>query len=170
MNIEFREEQSFRKWWHYLIAGSPVIIISVMFLLVQLDLVQTKSNQKEPLVFLILISFMILMFIWFLYLKLETTINEKGIIVNYHGIPFCKRNITWEEITSVSVIKYSPLSDYGGWGVKYSLSGNGWCYNVAGEYGIKLFTTNKKPFLIGTQKKEEAEKIIHHFFNKQILS
>ncbi|MBC7696472.1 MAG: hypothetical protein H7141_13620 [Burkholderiales bacterium] len=166
MNLDFSEEQNFRKWWHYIIAGFPVIIISVMFLLVQLDLVQTKNNKKEPLFFIIMISFLILIFIWFLFLKLETAINEKGIIVNYRGIPFCKRNITWDSITSISVVKYSPLTDYGGWGVKYSLSGNGWCYNVAGEHGIKLFTVNKKPFLIGTQQREEAEKIINLYFKK----
>ena len=166
MNLEFREEQNFRKWWHYIIAGFPVIIISVMFFLVQLDLVQTKNNKKESLFFLIMISFLILIFIWFLFLKLETAINEKGIIVNYRGMPFCKRNITWDAIASVSVIKYSPLTDYGGWGVRYSLSGSGWCYNVAGEHGIKLFTINKKPFLIGTQQPEEAEKIINLYFKK----
>ncbi len=166
MNLEFKEEQNFRKWWHFAIAGFPVIIISVMFFLVQLDVVQTKNNQKEPLFFLILISFMILVFVWFLFLKLETTISEKGILVNYRSIPFCKRNIQWEDISSIAVIKYSPLTDYGGWGARYSLSGNGWCYNVVGEYGIKLFTTNNKPFLIGTQKKEEAEKIIKQYFNK----
>jgi hypothetical protein len=138
-----------------------------MFLLVQFDLVRTKNNQKEPLIFLILIVFTILTFIWFLFLNLKTIINEKGIIVTYSGIPFCKKNMRWEDITSISVIKYSPLYDYGGWGVKYSLSGNGWCYNVAGDYGIKILMINKKPFLIGTQQKEEAEKIINHYFTNQ---
>jgi hypothetical protein len=80
---------------------------------------------------------------------------------------FAKKNMRWEDITSISVIKYSPLYDYGGWGVKYSLSGNGWCYNVAGDYGIKILMINKKPFLIGTQHKEEAEKIINHYFTNQ---
>jgi uncharacterized protein with PQ loop repeat len=168
MSLEFKEEQSFRKWWHYLIAGCPVVIFTIMFLLVQLYLIQTKNNQKEPIFFLILIVFMILFFVWFLFLKLKTTISETGIYVNYQGIPFCKRNILWEDIASISVINYSPLSDYGGWGVKYSITGNGWCYNVSGNIGIKLFTKNNKPFLIGTQKKEEAEKIINHYFNKHI--
>ncbi len=168
MTIEFKEEQNFRKWWHFVIAGFPVIIVSMMFFLVQLDFVHTKNNQKEPIFFLMLILFMILIFVWFLFLRLETTINEKGIIVNYRGIPFCKRKITWGEISSISVIKYSPLTDYGGWGARYSLSGNGWCYNVSGEYGIKLFSTDNKPFLIGTQKKEAALEIINHYFNKQI--
>jgi hypothetical protein len=166
MNLEFIEKQNFRKWWHYAIAGFPVIIISSMFCLVQFDFVSTKNNQKEPLIFLILIVFTILVFIWFLFLKLKTTINEKGIFVNYGGIPFCEKNMRWEDITSISVIKYSPLYDYGGWGVKYSIF-NGWCYNVAGDFGIKIIGIDKNPFLIGTQQKEEAEKIINHYFTNQ---
>jgi hypothetical protein len=38
MNLEFKEEQNFRKWWHYAVAGFPVIIISTMFFLVQFDI------------------------------------------------------------------------------------------------------------------------------------
>lgn len=110
--------------------------------------------------------FTALAFIWFVQLKLKTQINEEGILVIFSGMPFCKRKIKWEEIKSVSIIKYDPLTDYGGWGVRYSLSGNGWCYNVSGDYGIKIIYQNNKPFLIGTQKKEEAEKIINHYFKK----
>lgn len=167
MYSEFTEIQKFSKWWHYLIASFPLIIISLMFILVQFDFVKTKNQEKEPFIFLSIIAFLVLVFIWFIFLKLKTLINQNGIYINYFGIPFCKRTITWEEIESISVIKYSPLYDYGGWGVRYSLTGNGWCYNVAGDYGIKIIRSNSKPFLIGTQQKEEAEKIIHHYFNKQ---
>lgn len=166
MNPSFTETQKFNKWWHYLIAGFPVIIITVMFILVQFEIVQTKNNQKEPLFFILLISLLTLIFIWFIFLKLKTNITQNGINIRFYGIPFAKRNIQWNEIQSISIIKYSPLTDYGGWGVRYSLTGNGWCYNVSGNYGIKLIRTNGKPFLIGTQKKEEAEKIINHYFKK----
>jgi heme/copper-type cytochrome/quinol oxidase subunit 4 len=166
MNPSFTETQKFNKWWHYLIAGFLVISTTVIFFLVQSGIVQTKNNQKEPLFFILTISFLILAFIWFLYLKLETTITEKGILTTFRGIPFAKKNIEWNEIQSISVIKYSPLTDYGGWGVRYSVSGNGWCYNVSGNYGIKLIRANGKPFLIGTQQQDEAEKIINHYFKK----
>ncbi len=166
MSPTFNESQKFNKWWHYLIAGFPIIIFAVMFFLVQSGTVQTKNNQKEPIFFILTISFLILFLIWFLFLNLETTITEKGILTKFHGIPFAKKHIEWGEIQSISVIKYSPLTDYGGWGARYSLTGNGWCYNVAGDNGIKLIRTNGKPFLIGTQQKEEAEKIINHYFKK----
>jgi hypothetical protein len=166
MNTTFTETQKFNKWWHYVIAGFPIVLIIALFIPVWLDVVTTKNNQKEPLFFLISFIFTTLAFIWFVLLKLKTQINEEGILVIFSGLPFCKRKIKWEEIKSISIIKYEPLTDYGGWGVRYSLSGNGWCYNVSGNYGIKIIYQNNKPFLIGTQQKEEAEKIINLYFKK----
>ncbi len=166
MQPVFTEIQTFNKWWHYALAGFPVLIIAGCTLGVWLSGI-TNGNSKEPFLFLILISvllFTIAAFVWLLLLKLKTTINEQGILVKFFGMPFCKRTIAWSDIKSAHLIEYSPLSDYGGWGVRYSLSGNGWCYNVSGNTGIKIIYQNGKPFLIGTQYKEEAEAIIKHYF------
>ncbi len=121
-----------------------------------------SGTQFLPIGFVILGTF--LLFAWFLYMKLETRIDAQGIYVRFHGIPFCKRTIAWQDIKTVSVITYSPLSDYGGWGVRYGMAGNGWCYNVSGSHGIKLFSQNGKPFLIGTQQADAARNIIEHYF------
>ncbi len=166
MQPSFNETQKFNKWWHYAIAGFPVILISVLFSLVWFDIIPTKNGEKLPWLFVALLCLTLSMFIWFIILKLKTTMGATGITVHFFGIPFCKKTIKWEDIKSISVIDYDPLTDYGGWGVRYSLTGNGWCYNVAGKSGIKLIKTNDKPFLIGTQKKDEAEKIINHYFKK----
>ena len=152
-----------------MIAGFPVFLIIGVFALTFIGIIPPKNKESSsylPIIAAFSIGSTILFFIWFVCLKLKTTISNEGIRVNYLGIPFCKKYIKWEDIQSISVIKYAPISDYGGWGVRYSLTGNGWCYNVAGDYGIKLIRSNGKPFLIGTQQKEEAEKIINLYFKK----
>lgn len=166
MNSVFTETQKFNKWWHYLIAGVPVVLIIVIMSLVQFDIVTSKDRTKTPVLFFSIIIITSFCFIWFTILKLKTEINSEGIFVHFLGIPFCKRAIKWEDLQSVSIITYSPLSDYGGWGVRYSISGNGWCYNVSGKSGIKMVYKNGKPFLIGTQQPKEAEKIINLYFKK----
>lgn len=169
MNPTFIETQKFNKWWHYVIAGLPLLFAAGIYLGTWVDLMPIKSEQKKGAVMIILavgLLFTALFFIWFILLKLKTIINSEGIQVKFFGIPFCKRTIKWEDIQSISLINYSPLTDYGGWGVRYSASGNGWCYNVSGKDGIKLFYKNGKPFLIGTQQKEEVEKIINLYFKK----
>jgi hypothetical protein len=163
MEPTFTETQKFNKWWHYLLAGLPFILMVIAFVLVQFEMVATKDGQKDPALFICLVTLCFIFLMWFVLLTLKTNIGKNGINANFRGIPFCKRTITWEEIQSISLITYSPLSDYGGWGVRYSMSGNGWCYNVSGKDGIRIIYKNGKSFLIGTQQKEEAEKIINFY-------
>ncbi len=166
MQAAFHEIQRFSKWWHYLIAGSPFVLGLIVGLALYADISrETAASGPSPLLIIgstILGSF--LLFAWFLYLKLETRIDAQGIYVRFRGIPFCKRTIAWRDIKTISLISYSPLSDYGGWGVRYGMAGNGWCYNVSGSHGIKLFYQNGKPFLIGTQQADTARNIIEHYF------
>lgn len=167
MNPVFTETQKFNKWWHYLLAGFPVFLTLVIYLGLLLDFMPVKADQKKGeamIILIVTIFFLVLFFLWFIFLKLNTTIDKDGIVAKFTGIPFCKRTIRWEEIQSVSVVTYSPLYDYGGWGVRYSLSGNGWCYNVSGNKGIRIIYTNGKSFLIGTQQAEEAEKVINFYY------
>ena len=167
MNPTFTETQKFNKWWHYLLAGLPLLFAAGIYLGTWVDLMPMKGEQKKDAALITLavsLLFTLLFFIWFFVLKLKTTIDETGISAHFKGIPFCNKKFTWDEIQSIQVIEYSPLMDYGGWGVRIGF--NGWCYNVSGKIGIKLTRANGKPFLIGTQQKEEAEKIINHYFKK----
>jgi hypothetical protein len=166
MQPTFHEIQRFNKWWHYLIIGVPVLLMIGLPLLIYVDIAPgvVASGSWSLLASGTVILSALLTFFWFLYLKLETRIDAQGIVVRFHGIPFCKRTIVWQEIKTISLMTYSPLSDYGGWGVRYGMAGNGWCYNVSGGKGIKLFYQNGKPFLIGTQQEEAAKKVIEHYF------
>ena len=159
----FHEIQRFNKWWHYLIAGLPVVITVIAGIFFYLSM-PPSDDLWTLIVPGAVILFTALTFLWFLFMKLETTIDPEGIRVQFHGIPFCKRSIAWSEIKHISVISYSPLSDYGGWGVRYGMAGNGWCYNISGNTGIKLFYQNEKPFLIGTQDADAARHAISHYF------
>ena len=164
MNPTFTETQKFNKWWMYLLFSVPFLVTSISYVLVQFGIVEPNGGEKSPPEIILILIFSLLILIWGISVRLKTTINENGISACFIGIPFCNKNFTWAEIQSIHVIEYSPIKDYGGWGVRMGF--NGWCYNVSGKIGIKLTRTNGKPFLIGTQQKEEAEKIINHYFKK----
>lgn len=162
MNPIFKETQSFNKWWHYSLISSPFILFIILMILTQTGVIETKNGEKEPLTFLISIITAFVFMVWFITMRLITTIDETGITAHFFGIPFCKKYINWNDIQSIQVVEYSPLFDYGGWGVRWSF--NGWCYNVSGKIGIRIIQKNGKPFLIGTQQAEETKKIIAHYF------
>ena len=77
-------------------------------------------------------------------------VSEDGL--KYQFFPFHIKvyEIRFADIDSFKELIYSPLKDYGGWGMKYSFSGT--AYNVSGNKGVKIFLKNGKKVLFGTQK------------------
>ena len=92
----------------------------------------------------------------FVFANLKTSINSKGIYVQF--FPFHTRYVLypWKDITQAKLVVYSPLKDFGGWGIRLGWKGTK-AFNVKGKEGIYLELKNGKKRLIGTQKPDEAE-------------
>lgn len=92
---------------------------------------------------------------FFYYLELETIIKPSGIYVRFFPFHFSFKHYPWDSIRKCYVKQYSPIGDFGGWGVRISLFGKGTAYNVDGDYGLQLEFLTPKKLLIGTQKPQE---------------
>jgi hypothetical protein len=93
-------------------------------------------------------------------LRLETVIKTDGIHIRFYPFHFKTKFISWDEIHKVYVREYSPLREFGGWGIKYSMIGNGKAYNVSGKIGLQLEYGRGKMLLIGTRKGEELKALL----------
>jgi len=113
------------------------------------------NNPSSNLVVILTGLFPLLTIILFRFLTLETIINEEGI--NFRFRPFQRKPkvIKTSDIIHYEVKKYSPLKDYGGWGIRYGSGKNGRAYNVSGNQGVLFEFKNGKKFLLGTQKPSE---------------
>ena len=78
--------------------------------------------------------------------------------MHYRFFPFHYKSycIKTNEIERIEALKYRPLGDYGGWGIRYSFKGK--CYNVKGNLGVKVFLKNGSYILFGSQKHLDFEK------------
>ena len=56
--------------------------------------------------------------------------------------------------------QYSPIGEFGGWGIKYGFGGAGKVYNVSGNQGLQLVYHDGSKLLIGSKRPEEIQKII----------
>jgi len=92
----------------------------------------------------------------FSVLRLDTEIREDGVYVRFFPLRVNFRKYPWEDIEKIFVRKYRPLLEYGGWGIRFSLSGNGRALSVSGNKGTQLVLRNNAKLLIGTNKPEEA--------------
>ena len=90
--------------------------------------------------------------------ELRTTISKEHISFSYR--PFFKNEkvVRWKDVKSCYIRIYSPVKEYGGWGVRTAFTGkHGKAYNVSGNMGIQLELKNGKLILIGTRKPAEAK-------------
>ncbi|MEJ5285679.1 MAG: hypothetical protein ACK42G_01000 [Candidatus Kapaibacteriota bacterium] len=92
----------------------------------------------------------------FLSLKLELGINSQCIV--FRLFPFHRkfRKIPFSEIRHYTIRKFSPLLEYGGWGIRYSTKRNGIGYTISGKYGLQLELISNKRLLIGTKSPEKV--------------
>ena len=87
----------------------------------------------------------------FYAMKLITEVRRDGLYVRF--FPLSQRIIAYETITSCVSRTYSPIKEYGGWGIRWGRSGR--AYNVSGNQGVQLEISGEKPVLIGSQRPEE---------------
>jgi hypothetical protein len=93
--------------------------------------------------------------------KLVLTIDSEKI--SYRFYPFHRRNkeIKKSDIQELQVGTYDPISDYGGWGIRYGIEGM--AYTVSGNYGIKIKLNNNKNVLIGTNNPDQ----VHNYLKEK---
>lgn len=147
----FTETQRFTQWWLWLVLLG--VWASMVYSFV------TAPPQTNVAAF-VSFGIGILLPLLFWQMKLTTRITEDGIFVRFFPFHLKEKFFAWETITSSYVRSYSPLMEYGGWGIKYSFKGNGLVYNTAGNVGLQLYFKEGEPVLIGTQKGEEIKQVL----------
>jgi hypothetical protein len=148
---EFNETQRFTQWWLWLILIGSWI-----------TLMYSIATVTPPTTISFLISFVVgmLLPVLFWQMKLVTRIAEEGIYVRFTPFHFKEKFYAWDSLSACYVRTYSPLKEYGGWGIKYGFNGQGLVYNVAGNVGLQLQFKEGEAVLIGTQKGEEIKQVL----------
>jgi hypothetical protein len=82
-------------------------------------------------------------------LNLKTKVFSDSIKVSM--LPFViNKTIKKSDILKAEDIKYNPLLDWGGWGIKINFKGI--AYNMYGNRGVKLTMKSGRIILLGSQK------------------
>jgi hypothetical protein len=153
--ILFEEKQQFRQWWLWILFS-----IIIGFVLYKIIIEKDFGNSSKTTVLLLLIFlFLITGFLYIINLK--TKVYKDRIEINFFPFKIHKQYY-FHNIEKLEVIKYNPIMDYGGWGIRLG------AYNISGNKGLKIYYKKKNytdSILIGTQKPEELSKIIKSIQN-----
>jgi len=144
MEYLFEENQKFKQWWLWVILLSfPIISVSPF--------------DDNPINFTYVLIGLALPLIFYLF-ELRIKISKKGLHYQFFPFHFKYHTINIDKIEKIEALKYKPLVDYGGWGIRYGFKGK--AYNVSGNLGIKVYLTNGRNILFGSQKHKELEKAL----------
>ena len=139
----FHEEQRFRQWWIWtllVIAALPVVVVAFI----------RGPVLSVPIVPLILLAVGVLL----AFARLVVDVDREAITVAFHFL-WPKRRIRIPDVRKAEATKYSPLRDYGGYGVR--LGFRGWAVNVSGDEGVLVETNDGSRLMIGSQRPKELE-------------
>jgi len=84
-------------------------------------------------------------------LCLKTRVTDRELVVSFGAVlPFYRRHFALPNITAAEAVTYSPLADYGGWGIR------GWGRNTAlnarGNQGVRMLLSDGSHILVGSQR------------------
>ena len=154
----FQEKQFIGRWWLIM------LILAVVLIVVGTAYYSTRdaSNQTALIASVISIAIALPIVIALLYLRLETRIDERGILAYFRPFRFTVKFYSWDQVKECYVRELNPRDEFGGWGLRGL--GRDWkAYLVKGNYGIQVITKKEKNFLVGTQKPKSAEKVLRKY-------
>lgn len=159
----FKETQRFDQWGLRLLLIAALLVAINPLILEYNATIQSRAELTSIASSVLIILVLFLTF-WYLF-RLETRIDEQGI--HYRYLPFHRkaRSRSWDKIRSVSVRKYNPILEYGGWGYRVGLRKKR-ALNVKGNMGIQIVYKNGRQLLLGTQRPKDAEAAISHYVDQ----
>ncbi len=168
----FKEIQRFNQWWLVVLELLVLLIVTYNFV-EEFKLIETEKSDKS--IYSITFSlFIVLLVIALIHsIKLKTRIDEMGVAYQFSPFHLKLKIIPWEDLSKCYVRKYSPITEYGGWGMRgilrkgfLNIRGKGKAFNIKGDVGIQLIFNDGGKLLIGTQQSDNANRVIQNYSYK----
>jgi hypothetical protein len=131
-------------------------LVVLAALIVQVILQKGRTNGFSYL--LITLATVLIIAGMLLPSRLITQIRPDGIYVRYPPLQPSFQKFYWSAIADIYIRDYNALSEYYGWGIRFSPNGLG--YIAAGHTGIQIILKNGNKILITTQRQNEVNEIL----------
>jgi len=159
--IYYREEQRFSQKWLWIMIVSIAVLFTVGFVKQIVFKIPFGDNPMSDFGLIVILIITSIVMPGLLYwLRLITIVKSDGVHFRFTLLNFSFSKILFTNIRKYEARIYSPISEYGGWGIRNGGT-NGKAYNVSGDRGIQFEIDDGTRILIGTQKSEEFIKALH---------
>lgn len=147
----FREVQRYTNWIFWVVVIG-VTVLSWSLFIQQIALHRPMGTKGSPawVAIIQLVIFGLGIPAFGATVRLITEVTPDTLRVRL--APFRGRQIPLDTIASAFPREYSPMREYGGWGVRVSAEGR--AYNATGNKGVQLVLKDGSRILIGSQQPE----------------
>ena len=158
MASDFHEIQPIRQWWITVLLLVPCGL-TLPGLFQQLVLGRPWGTRPLPnMTFALIEAGLVGFVVWIHLVRLETDVRNEELVIRYRWL-WRTRRIPLGQIAQARSMTYSPLADYGGFGVRWGWDGS-MIFNARGNRGVEIGLKSGKRIVIGSQRSTDLERAI----------
>lgn len=135
----------------------PNFIIVLFLVQFIFFIIYTLNNKEDKSLIYFSIGILFLGIIMYL-IRLNIKITKKEVL--YQMTPFIRKKIQIKDIKELQIIKISALTDFSGWGIRYSKK-YGWGYITNTDYGLFIEKNNGKKLTFSIKNKDELNEYLN---------
>lgn len=132
-------------WPHWAVAIFSGAIVLTCFAMLAGWNTELGVERRVPVVVGILVGGLGLR--WIL-VGLTVHVHARGILVHLGRVAVLRRRVAFDEILSLEVVRYRPIRDFGGWGIRGSGRNRAW--TARGDQAVLLHLTDGRRLHIGS--------------------
>jgi hypothetical protein len=84
---------------------------------------------------------------------LRTLVTAGGLDIRWGFLEVIRKRIPFDEVESAEAVTYSPLREFGGWGIRFGGKGKK-TWNIRGNRAVLLHLRDGTRFYLGSDKPE----------------
>ena len=140
----FREVQKFSSWilWFFV-----VLFFVLVYTVVKVAVAVGSTGMQSSSIFvqlIVMVAIFLAVSLFFLLARLETEVRADGLYVRFFPFHIRFKKFTVDDLKEYYARQYSPLAEYGGWGIRCGLFGAGRAYNAKGSQGVQARIQKRK--------------------------
>jgi hypothetical protein len=148
---ELRQIASGSRWLHWEIQDPLYLRLLMAAMLLGMPLLGYVSYGKVPFaISMLYYGCCIFPLVFYGGMKVSVTPERLSVSFGLFGVPFLRLPLA--KIAKAEKIRFNPVMDFGGWGVRYSLKLKTLGFFLYGGEGVRIETATGKKYLIGSDE------------------
>ena len=164
----YREEQNFA-WWVYAMLAAMVVngLVAILWphhgVANPAPAARWGLDAQVGLAFGLTLPTVLVVGV----LRMTTEVTPATVRVWFGWLPTYRRAIPLTNIASLEVVRYRPIRDCGGWGIRRGRGGEA-VLNARGDRGVRLTLVDGSKLLIGSQRPEDLADALKRAMNPDV--